>query len=108
MIDSSILKINNLDGQPNIEGQDLIVNINEWTDIKKIILKVKKDFLDNDFIDSLYDIINKNKGNTKVIIQVVRLTDENNLDVERSFVLPEDFNVNFSENFLKKIEKILK
>ena len=53
----------------------------------------------------LYDIINKNKGNTKVIIQVVRLTDENNLDVERSFVLPEDFNVNFSENFLKKIEK---
>lgn len=105
MIDSSILKINNLDGQPNIEGQDLIVNINEWTDIKKIILKVKKDFLDNDFIDSLYDIINKNKGNTKVIIQVVRLTDENNLDVERSFVLPEDFNVNFSENFLKKIEK---
>jgi DNA polymerase-3 subunit alpha len=75
------------------------------TDKKEIILKIKKELLTNAFIDELHEIINENKGNTKINIQVFKITDNLKSLVEKNFYLPENFNVKFSEEFSEKIEK---
>lgn len=74
------------------------------TDREEITLKIKKELLNNNFIDELYGIINENKGNTKIIIQIYTLNNELKSVNERSFYLPEDFKINFSKEFEEKIE----
>ncbi|MHB1276511.1 MAG: DNA polymerase III subunit alpha [Candidatus Humimicrobiaceae bacterium] len=74
-------------------------------DKEEIILKIKKELLTNAFIDELYEIINENKGNTKINIQVFKLSDNLKPIIEKNFYLPENFNVKFSKDFSDKIEK---
>lgn len=75
------------------------------TDRKEIILKIYKDFLSNNFIDQLYEIISLHKGTTKINLYVMKINDEEALELEKKFVLPQDFNVDYSSEFIYEIEK---
>ncbi|MCX6347462.1 MAG: OB-fold nucleic acid binding domain-containing protein [Actinobacteria bacterium] len=75
------------------------------TDKNEIILKIKKDLFTNEFIDNLHEIINENKGNTKINVQVFKTIDNLKIVIEKNFYLPENFNVEFSKEFSEKIEK---
>ncbi|MDD3520436.1 MAG: DNA polymerase III subunit alpha [Actinomycetota bacterium] len=75
------------------------------TDRKEIILKIYKDFLSNSFIDELYEIISMHKGHTKINLYVMTINPDNNADLDKKFILPEDFNVEFSKEFIFEIEK---
>ncbi|MHB8276208.1 MAG: DNA polymerase III subunit alpha [Candidatus Humimicrobiaceae bacterium] len=95
----------------NFSNGDLnggIIDENEENYIKidrnEIVLKIKKELLTNAFIDELHELINENKGKTKINIQVFKLTDSLKPETEKSFYLPESFNVKFSKEFIEKIE----
>jgi len=95
--------------QNDESGKENAVEGNEdyfKTDKKEIILKIKKELLTNEFIDNLHEIINENKGNTKINIQVFKIADNFKQVIEKNFYLPDNFNVKFSKDFLEKIDKI--
>ncbi|MDD5658898.1 MAG: DNA polymerase III subunit alpha, partial [Actinomycetota bacterium] len=74
------------------------------TDKEKIVLKIRKEFLTNKFIDRLYETISKCKGKTRIIIHVYSISENSKMSVEKSFYLPSDFNVEYSKEFEDLIE----
>jgi len=88
-------------------GEENIFKENQQikTDRKEIILKMYKDFLTNSFIDELYDLICMHKGNTRISIHVMKINSDKHAELEKKFVLPKDFNVEFSKDFISEIEK---
>jgi len=87
-------------------GGDTLYNEDDFinTGRKEIILKIYRDFLNNEFIDSLHDVINRHKGTTRINLQVMKINDEKYAEIEKNFTLPEDFNVNFSKEFINDLE----
>ena len=75
------------------------------TDRKEIILKIYKDILTNSFIDELFEIISVHKGNTRINLHVMKINSEKHVVLEKKFILPEDFSVSFSKEFITEIEK---
>jgi DNA polymerase-3 subunit alpha len=105
------LNYNQNNNQANVEDEEINISDDYYDehnnykfDREEIILKIKKELLNNEFIDELYEIICKNKGNTKINLQVITVDNNFKLHVEKNFYLPTNFNVNFSKKFIDEIE----
>ncbi len=67
----------------------------------KVILKIKKQDLDPDMVDRLFEVITKNKGNAALEVHVLNGSEN---EIEEVLLPSNDFKVNCTNHFISEIE----
>ncbi len=67
----------------------------------KIVFTIKRIDLDRKLVNSLYELIKKNRGNSQVELRII---DENGKGLEKKYSLSSNYMVNLNSDFFKKLQ----